>query len=120
MTTPDQKYRLQGLQPDIAVMHLSPKQDPRDFSDLVKHIGAQVVIPHHHDMTAPFFETHPEMIDAMLPQEAKEAYLVDGKFNTEAFVERYNRALQEIAPYADMMELEHHKWYKFGLAFRKV
>lgn len=116
-TTADQKYRLAGLKPDIACMHLSPKQDPYDFADLVKTIGAQVVIPHHYDMTEPLFSAQPEMIDHMLPPEAKAAYVIDGKFSNAAFVGRFNQVLQEEAPYADMLKLEHHKWYRFGLSY---
>lgn len=118
-TTPDQKYRFQGLKPDIAVMHLSPKQNPAVFADMVKAMGAQVVIPHHYDLTEPLFNARPELIDVMLPASAKEAYLVDGKFSTAAFVSSFDKALKEIVPYADMMELEHHKWYRFGLSYEK-
>lgn len=100
-------------------MHLSPKQEPAVFAELIKAIGAQVVIPHHYDLTEPLFTAHPELIDFMLPASAKEACLVDGKFNTAAFVGSFNKAIKEIAPYAEMMELEHHKWYHFGLAFEK-
>jgi len=118
-TTPDQKYRIQGLYPDVAAFHLSPKQNPYDYADLVKYSGAKFVIPHHHDLTKPLFDSRPELIDIMLPEEAKREYIVDGKFNQEAFVSRYNRAIKEICPTATMMELEHHKWYHFGLAFEK-
>lgn len=52
-TTPDQKYRFAGLRPDVACMHLSPKQDPEVFAGLVQAIGAKVVVPHHHDLTEP-------------------------------------------------------------------
>ncbi len=118
-TTPDQKYRFQGLKPDIAVMHLSPKQDPAAFADMVKAMGAQVVIPHHYDMTEHLFASHPELIELMLPPAAKESCLVDGKFSTAAFVGSFDRALKAQVPYADMLELEHHKWYRFGLAVEK-
>lgn len=117
MTTPDQKHRLQGLNPDIAVMHLSPKQDPAAFAELAKAIGAQVVIPHHHDMTEPLMNSRPE-IQSWLPEEAKKAYIRDGKFSGEAFVNRFAQTMRAYG--ADLMELEHHKWYRFGLAFQKL
>lgn len=119
-TTDDQKYRFAGLRPDLAIMHLSPKQDPANFADLAKSIGAQVIIPHHHDLTEPLFTAKPELIDLMLPPEAKAAYVVDGKFSRAAFVDRFAKAVQNEVPSAYMMELEHHRWYHFGLAFEIV
>ncbi len=120
MTSPDQKYRLQGLKPDLAIMHLSPKQDPYMLADLVKSIGAQVVIPHHHDLIGPLAEKHPEMVDQMLSAQAKDAYFVDGKFNKEAFIGYFSSVLEEMVPHVNMMELKHHKWYRFGLAFQQL
>ena len=114
MTSAEQKYRLSGLKPDIACMHLSPKQIPAEFADMVNAIGPKVVFPHHYDMAGPLFDARPELIDYMLPAWATEAYLVDGKFNTTAFVDTFNKAIKELAPTTDMMELEHHKWYKLG------
>lgn len=116
-TTPDQKYRFAGLRPDVACMHLSPKQDPGVFAGLVQAIGAKVVVPHHHDLTEPLLRSRPELIDQMLPPEAKEAYLVDGQFSAEAFVGRFAQVIKERVPTAAMMQLEHHKWYRFGLAW---
>lgn len=116
-TTPDQKYRFAGLKSDVAFMHLSPKQDPEVFAELVRAIGAKVVIPHHYDMTGPLFNSKPELLDLMLPPEAKAAYVVDGKFSTEAFVGRYAKILKERAPTSTMLQIEHHKWYHFGLAW---
>lgn len=98
-------------------MHLSPKQDPEVFAELVRAIGAKVVIPHHYDMTGPLFNSKPELLDLMLPPEAKAAYVVDGKFSTEAFVGRYAGILRERVPTSTMLQIEHHKWYHFGLAW---
>ena len=98
-------------------MHLSPKQDPGVFAGLVQAIGAKVVVPHHHDLTEPLLRSRPELIDQMLPPEAKEAYLVDGQFSAEAFVGRFAQVIKERVPTAAMMQLEHHKWYRFGLAW---
>ena len=120
MTTPDQKYRLQGLKPDLALMHLSPKQNPYMLADLVRSIGTQVVIPHHHDLVGPLAAKRPELVEQMLSKEAREAYFADGTFNKEAFIGYFRSVLQEKVPYIDMMELEHHKWYKFGLAYEML
>ena len=57
------------------------------------------------------------IIDQMLPPEAKEAYLVDGQFSADAFVGRFAQVIKERVPTAAMMQLEHHKWYRFGLAW---
>ncbi len=119
-TTADQKHRFARLYPDIALMHLSPKQDPSAFADMVKAMGAKVVIPHHHDMTAPLFNSRPDLVNLMLSEEAKAAYIVDGKFSSDAFVGRFKEAIKAQVPGCDMMELEHHTWYHFGLAFETI
>lgn len=119
-TTPDQKYRLQGLQPDLALLHLSPKQDPTVFAEMIHFLVPRVVIPHHYDMTKPLFDAKPELIDLMLPPEAKAKFLVDGKFNDSAFVSAFSEAVKEKCPATAMIELKHHKWYRFALAYQEV
>ncbi len=115
-TTGDQKYRLRGLYPDLALLHLSPKQDPLVFAEMVSFIGPKVVIPHHYDMTKPLFDKKPEFALMMLPQEARDRYYVNGEFNNAAFVGAFRDAVQKICPSANMIELEHHKWFRFALS----
>lgn len=115
-TTADQKYRLQNLHPDLAILHLSPKQDPDVFGEMVKFIGPKVVIPHHYDMTKPLFEERPELLQIMLSGEQRAKYTVDGKFDDAAFVSAFGAALKKWCPTASMLRISHHKWYSFGLA----
>ena len=74
------------------------------------------MIPHHYDMTKPLFDKRPELATLMLSQEARDKYFVDGSFNNAAFVEAYKEAIVNVCPSATMMEIEHHKWYRFALA----
>ena len=120
MTSPDQKYRLHGLKPDIALMHVSPKQDFTEFSQLVKSMGAQVVIPHHYDLVEPLFRSKPQLVDLMLSEDAKKKFLVDGILNGERFISEFRRCIEENVPGAALTELEHHRWYRFGLAMSKI
>ena len=120
MTSPDQKYRLRGLKPDIALMHVSPKQNFTEFSQLVKSMGAQVVIPHHYDLVEPLFRSKPQLVDLMLSEDAKKKFLVDGVFSGERFIGEFRRCIDENVPGAALMELEHHRWYRFGLAVSKI
>ncbi len=116
-TTADQKYRLQHLHPDLAILHLSPKQDPNVFGEMVQYIAPKVVIPHHYDMTRSLFDEKPELLNVMLSEEQLEQYTVDGKFNDEAFISAFGEALQQWCPTATMLQIKHHKWYRFGLAY---
>ncbi len=119
-TTADQKYRLRQLYPDVALMHLSPKQDPYVFAQTISFILPKVVIPHHYDLTKPLFDGNPKLMDLMLSPEAKAKYVVDGEFNYSAFVGAYADKIAEVCPAVHMMEIEHHKWYRFGLAVESV
>lgn len=116
MTSPDQKYRLHGLKPDLALMHVSPKQDFSEFVQLIKSMGAQVVIPHHYDLVEPLFREKPQLMDLMLSEEAKRKFLVGGVFSGKLFIEEFRRCIEENVTGSTLMELEHHKWYRFGLA----
>jgi len=115
-TTADQKYRLQNLHPDLAVLHLSPKQDPDVFGEMVKFIGPKAVIPHHYDLAKPLMEERPELLQIMLSEEQRAKYTVNGQFDDEAFVSAFGEALKKWCPTAVMLRLDHHKWYSFGLA----
>lgn len=115
--TPDQKYRLRNLHPDLAILHLSPKQDPDVFGEMVRFIGPKVVIPHHYDMTKPFLDANPAVMNAMLSEEQKAKYLKDGLFDEDCFVSAFLGALNKWCPTANMIRIDHHKWYRFGLAF---
>lgn len=117
-TTADQKYRLQGLHPDLAILHLSPKQDPDVFGEMVKFIAPKVVIPHHYDMAKVLFDSHPELIGVMLNEQQQARYFKDGAFDEDGMVGYFNDAVQKHCPTAQMLRLDHHRWYHFGFAYQ--
>ena len=89
MTSPDQKHCFADLHPDLALMHVSPKQDFAEFAALTAAMGTKVIIPHHYDCTEKLFEAIPEAMNNMSEANRK-AFVHDGKFS---FPE-YMRALE--------------------------
>ena len=116
MTSSDQKHRFAGLNPNIALMHVSPKQDFNEFAALTAAIGTQVIIPHHYDATEKLFEAKPDMLNDS-SEENKAKFIVDGKFSFSRYMKTLEAACQEKNPAADLLMLEHHKWYRFGFGF---
>lgn len=116
MTSPDQKYRLRDLRPDLALMHVSPKQDFAEFAQLIRYMGPQVVIPHHYDLVEPLFRKKPKLMDLMLSEDAKEKFLVNGEFSGSRFLEEFRRCVEDSLEGSTLIVLDHHKWYRFGLA----
>lgn len=112
MTTEEQVNRMKAYgNNDVAVMHVSPKQDSSLFSELVKSINPKVVIPHHYDLWDVMFAEHPEMLkDSPLPPE---------KMNETYILGRIKETLEEECPGTFFFVAEHQKWYRFGLAVRE-
>lgn len=109
MTSEEQCHRMSTYRNnDIAVMHVSPKQDPWMFGRLVNSIGAKVVIPHHYDLWETMFAAHPEML--------KDSPLPPDRMNEKYILGMIRESLEFECPYASFCILEHHKWYRFGLA----
>lgn len=119
MTSPDQKHRFAGLDPNIALMHVSPKQDFGEFAGLTAAMGAQVIIPHHYDFTEKFFEARPDAMNDM-SEENRRQFVVDGKFSFPRYMKALETACQEKNPSAALLMLEHHKWYRFGFCWAEA
>jgi L-ascorbate metabolism protein UlaG (beta-lactamase superfamily) len=109
MTTEEQIYRMKEYQGnDIAVMHVSPKQDFTMFSRLVDAIQPKVVIPHHYDIWDTLFEKNPAMKqDAPLPPE---------QVNADNILKMIKEQLENNCKNVEFFIPEHHRWYRFGLA----
>ena len=116
MTSSDQKNRLRGVHSDIALMHVSPKQDFNEFAELIEAMGSKLVIPHHYDFTEKFFEKVPEAMRDM-SKDNQEHFIIDGIFRMDQYLDALGKAVREKSPSTDLLMLEHHKWYLFGLAF---
>ncbi|WP_077611322.1 MBL fold metallo-hydrolase [Clostridium sp. Marseille-P2415] len=108
MTTDEQVYRMAHYKNnDIAIMHVSPKQNQQLFTALVKAINPKVVIPHHYDLWDVMFKENPEMLkDAPLPPE---------KMNESYILGLIKESLEKNCQNNSFLILEHHKWYRFGL-----
>ena len=118
MTSPDQKYKFQNMNANIAIMQVSPKQSFSDFAELVHAIGAQIVIPHHYDFTEELFKARPDFMSAM-SEENKKNFILDGKFQWKSYMEALGAAVQTKSPETDLIPLEHHRWYRFGFSLCK-
>lgn len=113
MTSSDQKHLFAGIQPNIALMHVSPKQDFGEFAALTAAIGTQVIIPHHYDCTETLFEAVPDALKDM-SEENRKSFVIDGKFSFPKYLKALEGACREKNPGAALIMPEHHKWYRFG------
>lgn len=116
MTSPDQKHRFRNLRPNIALMHVSPKQSFNDFAELTAAMGTQIIIPHHYDITEKVFEAIPHLLNDT-SEENRRRFIVDGRFCMDRFMKAMEEACQEKNPAAALLMLEHHKWYRFGFTW---
>lgn len=113
MTTDEQINRMKHYKNnDIAVMHVSPKQKTKMFSELVDAINPKVVIPHHYDLWDVLFKAHPEMLkDSPLPPEhMNEAYILN----------MIKESLEVHCPNTTFFIPKHHRWYRFGLGVSEL
>ncbi len=113
MTTQEQIHRMAGYSVnDIAIMHVSPKQDHQMFARLVKAIQPKVVIPHHYDIWDTLFAAHPEIVQGMgLPKD---------KLNAQAVLEVIRGNLERECPNIKFFIPKHHVWYRFGFGVEET
>lgn len=113
MTTEEQVYRMKQYQGnDVAVMHVSPKQDFSMFSRLINAIQPKVVIPHHYDIWDTLFAKNPAMKnDAPLPPE---------EVTAENILNLIKGHIEADCPATEFFVPEHHRWYRFGLAVKEI
>lgn len=116
MTSSDQKHLFAGIKPNIALMHVSPKQDFGEFAALTAAMGTQVIIPHHYDCTEKLFEAIPDAMNDM-SEENRRSFVGDGKFSFPKYMKALENACRERNPGAALIMPEHHKWYRFGFCY---
>ena len=97
MTSEDQIYRFAGLQPDIALMHVSPKQDFEEFANLVKAINPKIIIPHHYDCTEVLFKAIPDAMKDMSEENKRTLSSTEHLILTDIWL-RWKKACQEKNP----------------------
>ena len=113
MTTQEQIHRMAGYRiNDIAIMHVSPKQDHQMFARLVKAIRPKVVIPHHYDIWDTLFAAHPEIVQGM--------GLLADKLNARAVLEVIRGNLEKECSDVKFFIPKHHVWYWFGLGVEEM
>lgn len=113
MVTEEQIYRLKEYRGnDVAVMHVSPKQDFSMFSRLVDAIQPKVVIPHHYDIWDTLFQKDPEIMKGLpIPPD---------QLNADAVLQIIKNNIERDCPTTEFFIPEHHKWYRFGLSVTDV
>lgn len=119
MTSEDQIYRFAGLQPDIALMHVSPKQDFDEFANLVQAINPKLIIPHHYDCTEILFKTVPDAMKDM-SEENQKNFIINGTFDFNRYMAALEDACQKKNPTTELLKMEHHRWYWFGFCWEKM
>ena len=109
MTTQEQIHRMKAYGGnDIALMHVSPKQDHQMFARLVSAINPKAVIPHHYDIWDELFAAKPEILKGMdLPPD---------KLNAQSVLEVIRKNLEQGCPEVEFFIPDHHRWYRFGMA----
>ncbi len=115
MTSPDQKNRFRGVCSDIALMHVSPKQDFNEFAELIESMGTRIVIPHHYDFTEEFFKKVPDAMKDMSRAD-QERFIVNGEFQMRNYMEALEETVQVKSPNTELRMLDHHRWYSFGFS----
>ena len=116
MTSSDQMNLFRNTNPDIAIMHVSPKQDFREFARLTSSMNTKVIIPHHYDFTEELFKVQPDQLKNM-SKENQERFIINGEFSFPKYLEALGNACREENPAADLLMLEHHRWYRFGFSY---
>lgn len=108
MTTEEQIHRMAryGVN-DIAIMHVSPKQDHEMFAQLVKAIRPKVVIPHHYDIWDTLFAARPDILQGL--------QLPPDRLNAESVLKMIQENIEKTCRDVRFFIPEHHKWYRFGL-----
>lgn len=94
MTSPDQIHRFAGLNPDIALMHVSPKQSFEEFAHLTSAMNTQVIIPHHYDFSKAMLDADPDKIKDMSLENQKN-FVVNGMFSFAKYMDALNKVCRE-------------------------
>ena len=113
MPAQEQVYRMREYQGnDIAIMHVSPKQDFTMFSRLVNAIRPKVVIPHHYDIWEALMKKSPEMFQGVpLPLD---------QITPENILGIIKGHLEEDCKTTEFFAPEHHVWYRFGFGVEEI
>lgn len=108
----DNAYRLAGLKPDIAAVHISPKQDFAVLARVLKEMGPGFVVPHHYDIWPLILERSPEEI-VNFPEEV---HPLDPTNVVEKMMPYVSEQLEAGGMEAEYFVPVPHQWYRFDKA----
>ncbi len=112
----DNFYKLNGTKPDVAAVHISPKQDFAVLARIISGMSPTVVMPHHYDIWPTILRT--------MPAEAQQ-------FPAEVQPVTPEDVIPKMMPYvakqlaaggmkARFTSPEHHVWYRFDSKSKQV
>ena len=108
----DQAYKLAGITPDLAAVHISPKQDFSILGDVLRRMNPKVVMPHHYDFWPSILTKMPGQ-SAQFPKEVQPVTPENVVGKTMPYVERSLKANGMSARY---FMPEHFAWYRYDRA----
>ena len=105
----DNSYALSGLRPDVAAVHISPKQDFALLGEILRNMGPKVVVPHHYDIWPQILKTRPDEI-GQFPQEIQP---ISPDNVIEKMMPYVERRLHESEMSASFFIPRNHIWYRY-------
>jgi L-ascorbate metabolism protein UlaG (beta-lactamase superfamily) len=112
----DNAYKLSGVRPDIAAVHISPKQDFSILARIINSMAAQVVMPHHYDIWPTILRTRPDEVQ-QFPQEVQPVTPDNVIAKMMPYV---SNKLSEGSVKAKYFVPDHHAWYHYDKAMKTV
>lgn len=106
----DNAYALAGLRPDLAAVHVSPKQDFSMLARVVNSMDPRILMPHHHDIWPWILERIPEEA-TQFPAEVQP---VTPENVIEKMMPYVEQQLADGGVTAEYFTPEHHEWYHYN------
>lgn len=106
----DNAYALAGLRPDVAAVHISPKQDFAVLGEILQKMGPKVVVPHHYDIWPQILRAKPDEIG----QFPREIQPVTPDNVIEKMMPYVERRLHEGGMSATFFVPQNHIWYRYA------
>lgn len=105
----DNAYSLAGLAPDLAVVHISPKQDFSMLGHILAEMNPRVVMPHHYDLWPAILQRRPAEVD----QFPAEVLPVSPENVIDRTLPYVVNQLEAGGMVAEFFQPEPHAWYHF-------
>ena len=112
----DNAYRMADIQPDLAAVYISPKQDFLVHARIVNAMNPNVLMPHHYDIWPTILKTRPEEVQ----QFPSEVQPVTPENVIEKIMRYASNKLAESKVRAQYFVLEHHAWYYYDRTRKQV